>query len=144
MKIHCATGVKVLRPQAREELAKVSGIVLAYPGPRLAPEGHTDRIGSDEFNQTLSEKPAGNVRDHRTAQDTPMVAGRSCRQDVRRPIRRNDQKDRLKSPKASAFSTQPHADLFGIKSRCVMFELTELRRLGKSAGLDSGGILKRR
>jgi outer membrane protein OmpA-like peptidoglycan-associated protein len=61
-------GKATLRPEAREKLAKVSGIVLAYPGLRLALEGHTDSIGSDEFNQTLSEKRAYGVRDYLVAQ----------------------------------------------------------------------------
>ena len=61
-------GKATLRPEAREKLAKLSGIVLAYPGLRLALEGHTDNIGSDEFNQTLSEKRAYNVRDYLVSQ----------------------------------------------------------------------------
>jgi outer membrane protein OmpA-like peptidoglycan-associated protein len=53
-----------LKPAARERLARVSGIVLAYPDLRLEIEGHTDSIGSDEYNQTLSEKRAAVVRDY--------------------------------------------------------------------------------
>jgi outer membrane protein OmpA-like peptidoglycan-associated protein len=51
-----------LKPEARERLAKISGIVLAYPDLKLDVEGHTDAIGSDEYNQTLSEKRAESVR----------------------------------------------------------------------------------
>jgi outer membrane protein OmpA-like peptidoglycan-associated protein len=51
-----------LRPEAREKLAKLSGIVLAHPGLRLEVEGHTDNTGSDELNQTLSEQRAETVR----------------------------------------------------------------------------------
>jgi outer membrane protein OmpA-like peptidoglycan-associated protein len=65
-------GKATLRPEAREKLAKVSGIVLAYPGLKLALEGHTDSIGSDEFNQTLSEKRAMSVRDYLIAQGLNM------------------------------------------------------------------------
>ena len=53
-----------LKPAARERLARVSGIVLAYPDLKLEIEGHTDSIGSDEYNQTLSEKRAATVRDY--------------------------------------------------------------------------------
>lgn len=53
-----------LLPGARERLAKVSGIVLAYQGLRLAVEGHTDSIGGDEYNRRLSEQRAGAVRDY--------------------------------------------------------------------------------
>jgi outer membrane protein OmpA-like peptidoglycan-associated protein len=60
-----------LKPGAREKLAKVSGIVLAYPGLHLAAEGHTDSVGSDEYNQTLSENRANSVRDFLVAQGIP-------------------------------------------------------------------------
>jgi outer membrane protein OmpA-like peptidoglycan-associated protein len=53
-----------LLPAARERLAKVSGIVLAYPSLHLAVEGHTDSVGSDEYNQSLSERRAQSVRDY--------------------------------------------------------------------------------
>jgi outer membrane protein OmpA-like peptidoglycan-associated protein len=57
-----------LRPEAREKLAKLSGIILAYPSLRLALEGHTDSVGGDEYNQVLSEKRAFGVRDYLVAQ----------------------------------------------------------------------------
>ena len=57
------TGSYTLKPGAREKLAKVSGILLAHPGLTLQIEGHTDSVGSDEFNQRLSEQRAGSVRD---------------------------------------------------------------------------------
>ncbi len=53
-----------LLPGARERLAKVSGIVLAYPSLHVAVEGHTDSVGSDEYNQDLSEHRAQSVRDY--------------------------------------------------------------------------------
>jgi len=53
-----------LRPEAREKLAKLSGIILAHQGLNLAIEGHTDNVGSEEFNQTLSEKRSETVRQY--------------------------------------------------------------------------------
>jgi outer membrane protein OmpA-like peptidoglycan-associated protein len=58
------TGSYELAPGARERLAKVSGILLAYPTLHVQIEGHTDSVGSDEYNQDLSEKRAGAVRDY--------------------------------------------------------------------------------
>jgi outer membrane protein OmpA-like peptidoglycan-associated protein len=57
-----------LRTQAREKLAKLSGVVLAHPGLNLAVEGYTDNIGSEDLNQTLSEKRAESVRTFLVAQ----------------------------------------------------------------------------
>ena len=51
-----------LRPPAREALAKLSGIVLAHPGLQLKVEGYTDSVGSDAFNDLLSEQRALAVR----------------------------------------------------------------------------------
>lgn len=57
------TGKYTLKPGAREKLAKVSGILLAYPGLKIQVEGHTDSVGTDEYNQELSENRAQAVRD---------------------------------------------------------------------------------
>jgi outer membrane protein OmpA-like peptidoglycan-associated protein len=57
-----------LKTEAREKLAKVSGILLAYPGLKLQVEGYTDNIGSDEYNQKLSEQRAGGVREYLVSQ----------------------------------------------------------------------------
>jgi outer membrane protein OmpA-like peptidoglycan-associated protein len=57
------TGRYTLKPGAREKLAKVAGIVLAHPGLSLEVEGHTDSVGSEEYNQKLSEQRATSVRD---------------------------------------------------------------------------------
>jgi outer membrane protein OmpA-like peptidoglycan-associated protein len=51
-----------LRPTTREKLARLSGIVIAHKGLQLDIEGHTDSTGSDELNQTLSEKRAASVQ----------------------------------------------------------------------------------
>ena len=58
------SGKYSLKPGAREKLAKVAGILLAYPGLDIAVGGYTDNVGSDAMNQTLSENRAGSVRDY--------------------------------------------------------------------------------
>jgi outer membrane protein OmpA-like peptidoglycan-associated protein len=59
-----AFGKYELQPPAREALAKFSGIVIAHPGLLLSVEGYTDSVGTDAFNQTLSEQRANAVRDY--------------------------------------------------------------------------------
>jgi outer membrane protein OmpA-like peptidoglycan-associated protein len=61
-----------LKPEARERLARISGIVLAYPDLKLQIEGYTDSIGSDEYNQTLSDKRAEAVRDYLVSSGVSM------------------------------------------------------------------------
>src|SRR6202451_457865 len=62
------SGKYTLKPEAREKLAKVSGILLAYPNLKMQVEGYTDNVGSDEYNQKLSEERAGSVRDYLVSQ----------------------------------------------------------------------------
>jgi outer membrane protein OmpA-like peptidoglycan-associated protein len=55
------TGHYSLKPGAREKLAKVAGILIAYPGLNIEVGGYTDNVGGDEMNQKLSESRAGAV-----------------------------------------------------------------------------------
>jgi outer membrane protein OmpA-like peptidoglycan-associated protein len=56
------TGKYTLKPGTQISLAKVSGILEAYPGLKVQVEGYTDSVGTDALNQTLSENRAGAVR----------------------------------------------------------------------------------
>jgi outer membrane protein OmpA-like peptidoglycan-associated protein len=58
------TGKFTLKPGAREKLAKVAGILIAYPGLNIEVGGYTDNVGGDAMNQKLSENRAGAVRDY--------------------------------------------------------------------------------
>ncbi|MDT8067365.1 MAG: OmpA family protein [Terriglobia bacterium] len=68
------TGKYSLKPGAREKLAKVAGILLAYPGLNIEVGGYTDNVGGDAMNQTLSENRAGSVRDYLVEQGVPMTS----------------------------------------------------------------------
>jgi len=84
------TGSYTLRAGAREKLAKISGIVLAHPGLNLQVEGHTDSVGSDEFNQQLSERRAGSVRDFLVQQGVREAAVSSRGFGKTQPVATND------------------------------------------------------
>jgi outer membrane protein OmpA-like peptidoglycan-associated protein len=68
------TGQYTLKPGAREKLAKVAGILIAYPGLSIAVGGYTDNVGGDEMNQKLSENRAGAVRDYLVAQGVATLS----------------------------------------------------------------------
>ncbi len=84
------TGKSTLRPEAREKLAKISGIVLAYPDLRLAIEGNTDSVGSDAMNQALSEQRAGSVRDYMIKENIPAASMTSQGFGKTQPVASND------------------------------------------------------
>jgi outer membrane protein OmpA-like peptidoglycan-associated protein len=66
------TGKYSLKPGAREKLAKVAGILLAYPGLNIEVGGYTDNVGGNEMNQILSENRASSVRDYLVNQGVGM------------------------------------------------------------------------
>jgi outer membrane protein OmpA-like peptidoglycan-associated protein len=84
------SGKYTLRPLAREKLAKISGIVLAYPSLNLAVEGNTDSVGTDTFNQQLSEQRAEGVRSYLTQQGVPASSTTATGFGKTRPIASND------------------------------------------------------
>jgi outer membrane protein OmpA-like peptidoglycan-associated protein len=87
------SGKFTLRPLAREKLAKISGIVLAYPSLRLAIEGNTDSVGSEQFNQVLSEQRAQGVRSYLTQQGVPASSTSAQGFGKNQPIASNDTAD---------------------------------------------------
>ncbi len=84
------TGKATLKPAARERLAKVSGILLAYPTLRVQIEGNTDNVGGEEYNQTLSEKRAFSVRDYLVSQGVNGNSLTAVGYGKTRPVASND------------------------------------------------------
>ncbi len=80
----------VAQVHAREKLAKISGILLAHPGLTLEIDGYTDSVGSDEFNQTLSEQRAGSVRDFLAQQGVPATSITAKGFGMAQPVASND------------------------------------------------------
>ena len=62
-----------LKPNTQISLAKVAGILLAYPGLKVQVEGYTDSVGGDDYNQKLSDNRASSVKDFLVAQGVPAT-----------------------------------------------------------------------
>ncbi|MGO9776470.1 MAG: OmpA family protein [Terracidiphilus sp.] len=84
------TAKHTLRPAAREKLAKVAGIISGHPGLRLAVEGYTDSVGSDEYNQQLSEDRGNAVRDYLTQEGVVGTSVTSQGFGKSQPVASND------------------------------------------------------
>jgi outer membrane protein OmpA-like peptidoglycan-associated protein len=85
-----ATGQATLVPAAREKLARVSGILAAHPTLRLEVEGHTDSVGADAMNQSLSERRAEAVRSYLVQQGVPTGSVTAAGFGKTRPVASND------------------------------------------------------
>jgi outer membrane protein OmpA-like peptidoglycan-associated protein len=84
------TGSYTLKPGAREKLAKISGILLAYPSLKVQVEGHTDSVGGDDYNQRLSERRAGSVREYLVSQQVSSESVSAFGFGKTRPVATND------------------------------------------------------
>ena len=84
------TAKHTLRPAAREKLAKVAGIISGHPGLRLAVEGYTDSVGSDDYNQKLSEDRGNAVRDYLTQEGVVSTSVTSQGFGKSQPVASND------------------------------------------------------
>ncbi len=67
------TGKATLKPGAKLRLARVAGIILAYPDLKLEVDGYTDSTGSLDFNMGLSERRAAAVRNFLVSQGVTSV-----------------------------------------------------------------------
>jgi outer membrane protein OmpA-like peptidoglycan-associated protein len=63
-----------LKSDARERLAKVAGILIAYPDIHVEVDGYTDNTGSANYNQQLSEQRADTVRHYLVQQGVPSAS----------------------------------------------------------------------
>jgi outer membrane protein OmpA-like peptidoglycan-associated protein len=79
-----------LKPGTKEKLAKVSGILLAYPSLHLNLEGHTDSVGSDDYNMKLSQRRADAVRDYLVANSIAAANVQSIGLGKDGPVASND------------------------------------------------------
>ncbi len=67
------TGKYTLKSDAEIKLAKVAGILQAYPALKLQVEGYTDNVGGEQYNQKLSENRAQGVGDFLVSQGVPLA-----------------------------------------------------------------------
>jgi outer membrane protein OmpA-like peptidoglycan-associated protein len=67
------SGKSVLKPGARNTLAKIAEQLRMNPDARIEIEGHTDSVGDEAMNQALSEKRAAAVRNYLASRGLPAV-----------------------------------------------------------------------
>jgi len=87
------TGKYTLRQEAREKLARISGILLNYPELSIESEGHTDIVGSLELNQELSQRRADAVREYLISQGIPDSSITSSGKNYSVPVASNDTRE---------------------------------------------------
>jgi outer membrane protein OmpA-like peptidoglycan-associated protein len=84
------TGKADLKSTARERLAKVAGILIAYPDIHVEIDGYTDSTGSLELNERLSQQRAESVRSYLSGQGVASSAITTQGFGPSQPIASND------------------------------------------------------
>ncbi len=84
------TGKYTLKSDAQVKLAKVAGILQAYPSLKLQVEGYTDNVGAQDYNQKLSENRAQAVGDFLVAQGVPLANVTATGFGMNSPVTGND------------------------------------------------------
>jgi outer membrane protein OmpA-like peptidoglycan-associated protein len=79
-----------LKPEGREALAKISGVLLIANGYRMSIEGHTDNVGAPDFNLDLSRRRAESVRDYLSRQGLSPAAMLAIGFGESRPVASNE------------------------------------------------------
>lgn len=67
------SGKAVLKTGARNTLSKIADQLRVNEDTKIAVEGHTDSVGSEEMNQALSEKRSAAVRDYLVSRGVPAM-----------------------------------------------------------------------
>lgn len=80
----------VLRPAARQNLATLASSLEKYPNTDLLIVGHTDSIGSDAYNQGLSERRAAAAATYLVGQGVTRTRLRSTGRGETEPVVPND------------------------------------------------------
>jgi outer membrane protein OmpA-like peptidoglycan-associated protein len=82
--VYFVEGTDELNPEARRILDRVSAEIASRPAPEITVIGHTDALGTDEYNDRLSLQRAQRVRDLLVLRGIPReimrVAGRGKRE----------------------------------------------------------------
>lgn len=84
------SGKAVLKTGARNTLTKIADQLRLNEDTKVAVEGHTDSVGSEEMNQSLSEKRAAAVRDYLVSRGVPAARITMSGQGEASPVATND------------------------------------------------------
>lgn len=83
-------GKATLTTASRSELDRMAGVFGRYPDTDILIDGHTDSVGSESTNQTLSEKRAASVADYLAEHNISRSRMRTTGYGKTRPIATNE------------------------------------------------------
>ncbi|MFH0736733.1 MAG: OmpA family protein [bacterium] len=88
-----ATNSSALQPEAKTNINKLAVILKKYPDTNILVTGHTDSDGTEQYNQSLSEKRAKAVSDYTEIQGVPSSRFSVVGLGENEPVASNDTED---------------------------------------------------
>jgi len=88
-----ATNSSTLEPQAKTNINKFAAILNKYPDTNILVTGHTDSDGTEQYNQTLSERRAKTVSDYSAMQGVSSSRFSVIGFGESKPVATNDTQD---------------------------------------------------
>lgn len=82
-----------LRTESRETLREFAGVLARYPEQTVSVAGHTDSVGTDSYNQRLSEQRAAAVKSYLVSQGVPSHRVAAYGYGETRPLATNESAD---------------------------------------------------
>lgn len=82
-----------LTAEAQANLANLAGVLIKYEDTNILIEGHTDADGSEEYNQTLSEKRASSVTHYLSSKNVTTSRMSAVGYGETQPIAGNETKE---------------------------------------------------
>ena len=89
--VYFVEGTDELNPYAQGAIDRVAADFAARPSPEIAVVGHTDFVGSDQYNDTLSLQRALKVRDLLVRRGIPAKVIQAAGRGKREPLVRTSQ-----------------------------------------------------
>lgn len=83
------SGKSVLKPSAKDSVNAIADIIKNYPEDHIIVVGHTDNVGSDSYNQQLSEQRARAVRLQMVERGVPATSIEAMGQGETSPVADN-------------------------------------------------------
>src|SRR5690606_341775 len=85
-----ATGEATLKPAAYRTVDRLAEVLKEDPGHKVVIEGHTDSVGSEDFNQQLSERRAMAVQSALMTRGVPADQMQAIGRGESMPVASND------------------------------------------------------
>jgi outer membrane protein OmpA-like peptidoglycan-associated protein len=107
------TASDIVLPAGRENLRQLAQSLQRYPGTEVLIVGHTDNVGTDEYNMGLSQRRAESAKSYLVSMGIPSARIRTAGRGESEPVASNESdagKQRNRRVEIAIFASQEYRD----------------------------------